>query len=283
MDGAYTSGLYQANRTARNGAMFSTTVPSSRNLQQSPSLHLTGIPGLPLATALTRTDLSGDHDMGCDIHLFHEMRCNTTGRWLPCDTWDDDDGRIGVAYGRNIYDGRNYTLFAALANVRNNRPGDETRWGPMGTACDGGDPIPVIHPPKGIPPDACEEIQTHVKEYAQDGHSHSYYTLQELLDFDWNGTEIVNRGVVSNKDELDRIERMRAFYKKHSPHKVEYVGPDSYCQATSQDGATVVTWKSTLADDCREFLSSVVLRLSALAKIHSLPYTDIRIVFFFDN
>jgi hypothetical protein len=220
--------------------------------------------------------------MGCDIHLFHEMRCQTTERWLPCDVWEKDaDGVIDIPYGRHIYNGRNYTLFAALADVRNRTKGEELAY--IKNSCDGGDPIPVIQSPRGVPADTCEEIQTCSERWGADGHSHSYYTLRELLDFDWHATVIVNRGLVSDKEEINRVERMRSFYAKNCPHKVDYVGPDSYCLGSSNDDSVVMEWKSTLGSDCGAFLSEVIPRLSALAKIYDIPYTDIRVVFFFDN
>jgi hypothetical protein len=203
--------------------------------------------------------------MGCDIHIYCERYDG--GRWVHCDTGDD------------LYDGRNYTLFAALADVRN-RTGDAYSFA-GGVSCDGGDPIPVIQPPKGIPDDVCQEIREHIDGGGE--HSHSYYTLQELLDFDWHGTEIVNRGVVSSDEELDRIERMRAFHAKYSPEKADYVGPDCYCRATTQKDAKVVTWKSTLGIDCGEFLSSVIPKMSAMARTYDITYRDIRIVFCFDS
>lgn len=94
--------------------------------------------------------------MGCDIHLFVEVRKN--GKWAmaknapsgPVDEWD--------AY----YSGRDYVLFGKLAGVR--RQG-----------------IEGFSEPKGTPPDVSKEVQIAIDQWGVDGHSHNYFTLEELM------------------------------------------------------------------------------------------------------
>jgi len=119
--------------------------------------------------------------MGCDIHLSVERKNPTTGNWdfvspeglAPQDDWDRK---------RGFWDwcgGRNYGLFSILANVRNG-------FGFAGV--DTGDGYNPIANPKGIPEDASPEYLAQVKRWEGDGHSHSFFTVRELLDYDWNQT-----------------------------------------------------------------------------------------------
>jgi hypothetical protein len=67
-----------------------------------------------------------------------------------------------------IYDGRNYYLFALLADVRNYS----------------GEIIP-FRKPRGLPEDLSKILRDQNEEWDSDGHSHSYFMLSELLSFDW--------------------------------------------------------------------------------------------------
>ncbi len=75
------------------------------------------------------------------------------------------------------YDGRNYNLFAILADVRNGRgfAGIKT-----------GDGFNPIAPPRGLPDDVSPEVKAESDSWSCDGHSHSHFTLREILDYDWN-------------------------------------------------------------------------------------------------
>lgn len=118
--------------------------------------------------------------MGCDIHLFAERR-NGTG-WVSADNWTPDEyeeGRVSVAYGNRFYNGRNYDLFAILANVRNGR-------GFAG--CDTGDGFVPICEPRGLPEDVTPEVAAESESWGADGHSHSHLTLAEILSYDWTQT-----------------------------------------------------------------------------------------------
>lgn len=135
--------------------------------------------------------------MGCDIHFFVERYStdrNYNGprdvselreesiqaileeekivpRWITCDEWEyeqeeGEDPYWMVPYTKKFYRGRNYGLFAILADVRN-------------------DDIEPIAYPKGIPEDASYAYQVEAKQMEGDGHSHSYFTLEELQNVDW--------------------------------------------------------------------------------------------------
>lgn len=122
--------------------------------------------------------------MGCDIHFYTEKKVN--GKWESADKLsknkyydkNDPDGEqeFEIAYGDRLYDGRNYNLFAILADVRNGRgfAGDDT-----------GDGFKPISDPKGLPEDCCDFIKGQCETWGGDGHSHSYFTVKELLEYDW--------------------------------------------------------------------------------------------------
>tara|TARA_R110000772_G_scaffold2410_4_gene8624 strand:- start:85217 stop:85729 length:513 start_codon:yes stop_codon:yes gene_type:complete len=133
--------------------------------------------------------------MGCDIHFYvehfttdkqkngpidikeqrdrvienvlEEKEENKTKQWISVDEWekeewDEDDFHWGVIYEKLYYRGRNYNLFEKLANVRsyNDNPTSE---------------------PRGIPDDISFSFEYICKQWEGDAHSHSYFTLTELL------------------------------------------------------------------------------------------------------
>lgn len=102
--------------------------------------------------------------MGCDIHIFLERK-NSENRWK-------DSMVYGNKYGDKIEPlssyNRDYTLFATLAGVRGDEP---------------------IEFPKGIPENCTTEYKKMCDEWGYDGHSHSYFTLRELLDASVNCPE----------------------------------------------------------------------------------------------
>lgn len=146
--------------------------------------------------------------MGCDIHFFVERftsdddyegprdiseernsklgellenrdspespeRWVSADKWELEDDWDKDDGSkmLQIPYKSHLYRGRNYGLFSILADVRNYD-----------------DEIKAICEPKGIPDDASTGYKYQI-DWCGDGHSHSYFTLDELLNVDWDSYE----------------------------------------------------------------------------------------------
>lgn len=135
--------------------------------------------------------------MGCDIHTMVEIRrqryenrqAGDDGgwRWLQLDAdelsipnpyYDPDSDQ---AYWRDQpkhtsepFGGRNYDLFALLADVRNG-------YGFAGVKR--GDPIEPLDQPRGVPDDASHAWLAEVESWDVDMHSHTYFTLAELLEF----------------------------------------------------------------------------------------------------
>jgi hypothetical protein len=117
--------------------------------------------------------------MGCDIHCYAEKR-NKDGKWEIVgnkEKEEEADGLVDIEY--KPYDNRNYNLFAILANVRN---------GTAFAGCKTGEGFNPISNPKGVHSDASEEYASIVEQWDINGHSHSYFTLRELLDYDWTQT-----------------------------------------------------------------------------------------------
>jgi hypothetical protein len=235
--------------------------------------------------------------MGCDIHLYVEKRVD--GKWIAADKWtpdEADDGRLCADYASRFYSGRNYDLFAILADVRNGH-------GFAGVKTGSG--FNVISPPKGIPQDCCAEIRQCVGYWDTDGHSHSWLTVDELLSFDWT-QKTKHAGVVCGPI----LEKWNRWDRHHG------AGPSEYCGQTFGKNQVHLTdaelsakvkevaanwrnlgdnfdavmekqlgnhyaeceWEETYAKSVGPFLSGTLPRLYRLGKPD-----DVRIVFFFDN
>ncbi|MFD2921995.1 hypothetical protein ACFS6H_19905 [Terrimonas rubra] len=128
--------------------------------------------------------------MGCDIHLYAEVRKRKTlldklqfwkpKKWVNIDKWtknkyygeDKWEPEFKIESNNQFYTGgRNYNLFSALCGVRNYYF----------------EPVPkMITPPKGMPKNVSEIVKKEIERYGSDGHSHSWNTLEELLSFDWS-------------------------------------------------------------------------------------------------
>lgn len=117
--------------------------------------------------------------MGCDIHLFVEAR-QPDGTWKSVDKWETEEEEgytyVHIPYRDEYYNGRNYNLFAILADVRNGRgfAGIKT-----------GEGFNPIAPPKGLPEDVSAEVKRYSDQMGSDGHSHSWHTVADLLAYDW--------------------------------------------------------------------------------------------------
>lgn len=209
--------------------------------------------------------------MGCDIHFFAERKYKT--KW----TRSYPDGKteehqtegwlkIGKKFKNTYFDvleaisdyneivtdqpyrGRNYTLFAFLADVRN-------YWD-----------VEPLAQPRGIPKDISDDLKEVIDDWGGDGHSHSWFTLKELLDADWNQT-------ITKSESLTKKQQM-LFEKTHRPPEgIDWEGRDSMQE---------VEWSEYLFEQCEEFREAL-RGLRRYAEMEEIPYEDIRCVFFFDN
>lgn len=137
--------------------------------------------------------------MGTDISMYAEVHKNKQWKkagdvfkngWYskdrPLDDWNKP-------YTDHPYDGRNYDLFAILADVRNGRgfAGSLTSLG-----------FNPISEPKGLPNDVTSKVAELLEDY---GYGYSYLTLKELKDYDWNQS-ITHVGVLSEKQYIEMKE-----------------------------------------------------------------------------
>lgn len=92
--------------------------------------------------------------MGCDIHAYVEQR-NDGGQWAKVpDVWP--------------FDGRSYSTFGFLADVRNYSL------------------VPPIAEPRGLPDDVSQEVADDHAEWDTDAHTESWLSVRELVDFDYD-------------------------------------------------------------------------------------------------
>lgn len=113
--------------------------------------------------------------MGCDSHVHIEVK-GGNHRWGLRDdenrywkmmekedlSFEDRDAR--TPYAVKFLGSRNYRLFAALADVRNH-----------------GDGITPLFPLRGVPDDLSAPVKKYNSDWGGDLHSHTYFTLQELM------------------------------------------------------------------------------------------------------
>ena len=123
--------------------------------------------------------------MGCDIHIFLERK--NKDKWEDANLYQQnyythpDDAEEKTFDRLDCYNGRNYNLFAALADVRN--------YGHIRPICK----------PRGLPRDASGHASKELKNWGCDAHTVSYFTLKELLDARSSYQEIINSGFITKE------------------------------------------------------------------------------------
>ena len=194
--------------------------------------------------------------MGCDIHTYVEIR-DKDGRWRA--VAPDEPGRRGWAWG---FRSRSSFCWAMLADVRNF------------------DDIRPIAEPRGLPDDVSSEIRTTAEEL--EGHTHSWFTLQELLSFDYDALVTLTGTVTlaefkeylelgkpqtacgSGGHEISNAEMKRLALEGQSPDD-----PTVYC--------TKLAWSDTYRNNCWPVLAFMErLRREG-------PPERVRLVFWFDS
>lgn len=220
--------------------------------------------------------------MGCDIHLYVEVR-QVDGSWKSADEWaKDEDGYVYVPYEKQFYNGRNYDLFAILADVRNGRGFAGIKTG------EGFNPISA---PRGIPADVSPEVKAKSDDWGGDGHSHSWHTVADLLAFDWTQTTI-NQGWINGpiyaRWQLDPSDPPETYCGGVSGGSIKHVSMDEMkalvaaCPegdySSLRDTYCLASWGIRYCDAAPYFWSNTIPRLLHLGKPE-----DVRIVFWFDN
>lgn len=173
--------------------------------------------------------------MGCDIHSFAEVRKD--GKWdvagdvFPLDDWYVEHYKR--THSHEPFRDRNYSVFAFIAGVRNYSD------------------VQPLAAPKGKPDDLSTIVEDAVENRDADGHSHSWLTLAELLNVDYDAP----------------IEDRRITVQ---------TGPNSF-----NGGATAKPGGGT-STTLREFLSQRFFDHLDVLKTLGDP-EDVRVVFWFDN
>ncbi|WP_051294167.1 hypothetical protein [Pseudoduganella violaceinigra] len=183
--------------------------------------------------------------MGADIHLWVETRVAKSWQFANRYTTDTTDPEAWVEWEEPFCE-RNYLLFALLANVRNAR----TKFEPI---------VPV----RGVPTDISEVGARIVREWEFDGHSHSWATAAELLQYSWNDL-VALQGFVKVQDAAIWRELQQA--------------PRAWVHEPWGDYSESISWSETKASLCDGFVSEFLPTLPGYG-----PLDDTRVLFFFDN
>lgn len=177
-----------------------------------------------------------------------------------------------------LYSGRNYDVFSILADVRNG-------YGFAGVKT--GEGFNPISNPKGLPNDVSELVYDASDAWGVDGHSHSYLTLRELLDYDWN--QVTKHVGYVGKEEY------KIFKENGKPDTwsggiwgsdVKYISNqemDEILNGSASDTPntyTQVSWDEPYYVSADNFYTKSIPMLKELSD--GKP-NDIRIVFWFDN
>lgn len=246
--------------------------------------------------------------MGCDIHLFVEVRKN--GKWEAIKDIDKialwqaqenlkdfenfDEGEVSGYTEMDfierveqeskpkymfLYNGRNYNLFSMLAGVRNGYISNGNTY-----------EITPIDYARGVPDDASSAYKEYVDEFGTAGHSHSYFTLTELDDPSyWTSSEKFG-GYMTPEAFKNHMEREIACYysnidKEHdtviSNKEMEaYVTSDEF-DPFCRNLLTFVEWYTPRFKLDRYFYNEVLGYLRKLGEDYGS--NNVRIVFFFDS
>lgn len=229
--------------------------------------------------------------MGTDIHMFAEAR-EPGGPWRKVGPvfknqyYDPDSNYWNHEKTDHPYDGRNYDLYAILANVRNGV-------GFAGIVT--GDKLVPISEPRGLPWNVTPEVlAAKDPDYSNDEsppnlgeHDFSWINLRELVEYDWTQT-VRQRGVVewAEYSKLNKNGSPSGAYCAQvgdGTTTIEQPAAEAIVAAGGNppEGQTHVAiwWEETY----REAVGSVFCdeTIAALQKLGGID--DVRIVFGFDS
>jgi|SRR5690554_4435721 len=180
------------------------------------------------------------------------------------------------------YNGRNYNLFAILADVRNG----------IGFAgIKTGEGFNPISKPRGVPKDASDYYLQEVDYWDGDGHSHSYHTLKQLKEYDWN-QETVQYGVIPEnyyKELKESGENPEMWSGEVSGRNIKVISSDEMDRILEgtlprEEGIEYyvqMKWGIKYHETCGSFYDQTIPALEELSE--DGVGEDVRIVFFFDN
>lgn len=239
--------------------------------------------------------------MGCDIHSVFEL-LGDDGVWRAIyveNLTEDDAQRLQWRIDDAKFEGRppptgitlewndrSYNVFSILANVRNGRGFAGVKTG------EGFEPIAAG---RGFPADASPEALEMSESYGVDGHSHTWVSLAEILDTEWQSKTTVLQGIVEANEYVA--------WRKANEGLENPVGPDSYCGGvwgakvrtiSAEDAARMldwdgaleptvtnvqIQWKVNYAECAKYFMEFIYSRVVILGH----DPARVRMVMFFDN
>lgn len=231
--------------------------------------------------------------MGCDIHMHVEVWDKRFNCWREAGPFLSYNyyGRPGRHVADVIYYERNYTLFQIL------NPDCGRGW----------DRFPPIQPHgRGIPQDVSLSVGQAYTAWGRDAHSASYYTLAELLAYNWKGSVDGLEGYVDAYNYFIYKETGSPHYstdKNAVPVSRTTISPEEMQSKIDEViltlpkgeknnkaaihrflnmGAlasymTLITWNEPISEHTKEF-QQVIQKLQKLGQA-----SDVRIVFWFDN
>lgn len=196
--------------------------------------------------------------MGTDIRIYAEQHMN--GRWQFIGKmtknmyYEYDPEHENEYHPENLYDIRNYSLFAILADVRN----DE------GYEC--------IAPRRGRPDDLSPEVKSWFEYFQDDELYESWLTLEELVNFDWHGKRIKIYAIV-DKRVTHLFHPERGFPSREWPEGIQCgysttVKGNAYCNASWTE-----TYAEAAGSDFMELLDTFSQKYGVSK--------DVRLVFWF--
>ncbi|MHC5253162.1 hypothetical protein ACYRFS_12760 [Listeria kieliensis] len=215
--------------------------------------------------------------MGTYASILVEKRDSKTQAWT---TIEKDRKRDW------IYWGQNYSVFAVLANVRNQH---------SFFSLNRGDIFEPICQPKGMPKDPSEVLRRHWEEYREVGYSSSYLTLKELKAFDWKSKQVMRCGYVGEENYLKFVDDKKKGKCSEASYIVGGIGGANIIVLSNQEMEnlikgerprekeesyyTIVTWKASYEQECADFLRSVIPTLEKIE--NGVGSDNVRIAFFF--
>ena len=151
-----------------------------------------------------------------------------------------------------------------------------------------------MHEPRGTPSGASPEYKKIAEDWGIDGHSHSYFTVREILDFPgWEKYNTTHRGWVT----VEEYEQFRSFGKPRawaggiSGTNLKKISNEDMADLADlklsgklPEGAhyyTQVEWTEGYKESCPFFIKHLVPHLREMAGFGDLR--NVRIIFFFDN
>lgn len=222
--------------------------------------------------------------MGCDIHCTYEIQ-QPNGEWIHHDFRARHEIEGSTNY-QTLFDdpldvNRCYRFFAFLADVRN---------GSGFANVDTGDMVTPIDEPRGMPDGATDYFKAWAFDYGDYGHSHSWFTGEELRDADWDQ--------ITTERDFIKLSDYPAFKKEKRPIDCAYskvISGGNFVRISMEEADDLINHpeKQQEGKDYYVYLQwSLPLReeldyyhdtwLPAVLALHEDP-TKVRMCFFFDN